>query len=85
MRTSSSSASLAGILVLGALLAPGPRAHAQTDPLPSWNDGPAKQAILSFVKGTTDPASPKFVPPAERIATFDQDGTLWVSHPCIRR
>jgi len=81
MRTSSSSASLAGILVLGALLAPGPRAHAQTDPLPSWNDGPAKQAILSFVKGTTDPASPKFVPPAERIATFDQDGTLWVSHP----
>jgi len=81
MRTTCSSASLAGILVLGALLAPGPRAHAQTDPLPSWNDGPAKQSILSFVKGTTDPASPKFVRPAERIATFDQDGTLWVSHP----
>jgi hypothetical protein len=51
------------------------------DPLPSWNDGPAKQAILNFVKTTTDPASPKFVPPEARITTFDQDGTLWVSHP----
>ena len=51
------------------------------DPLPSWNDGPAKQAIVNFVQATTDAASPKFVPPAERIATFDQDGTLWVEHP----
>jgi phosphoglycolate phosphatase-like HAD superfamily hydrolase len=51
------------------------------DPLPSWNDGPAKQAILTFVKTTTDPASPKFVPPTARIVTFDQDGTLWVEHP----
>ena len=51
------------------------------DPLPSWNEGPAKQAILDFVKSTTDPASPKFVAPEARIATFDQDGTLWVSHP----
>ena len=49
--------------------------------LPSWNDGPAKQAILDFVRATTDPASPKLVPPEERIATFDQDGTLWVEHP----
>ena len=47
----------------------------------SWNDGPAKQAILDFVRATTDPASPKLVPPEERIATFDQDGTLWVEHP----
>jgi phosphoglycolate phosphatase-like HAD superfamily hydrolase len=54
---------------------------AQTDPLPSWNDGPAKQAIVKFVQTTTEKASPKFVPPAERIATFDQDGTLWVEHP----
>jgi phosphoglycolate phosphatase-like HAD superfamily hydrolase len=54
---------------------------AQTDPLPSWNDGPAKQAIVAFVKDTTTQGSPKFVPPAERIATFDQDGTLWVEHP----
>ena len=50
-------------------------------PLPSWNDGPAKQAILDFVRVTTDPASKDFVPPEERIATFDQDGTLWVEHP----
>jgi phosphoglycolate phosphatase-like HAD superfamily hydrolase len=49
--------------------------------LPSWSDGPAKQAVLDFVKVTTDKASPKFVPPEERIATFDQDGTLWVEHP----
>ena len=49
--------------------------------LPSWNEGPAKQAILDFVRDTTDRASPKFVPPEERIATFDQDGTLWVEHP----
>jgi len=54
---------------------------AADDPLPSWNDGPAKQAIVAFVKVTTDSASPKFVPPEERIATFDQDGTLWVEHP----
>jgi len=51
------------------------------DPLPSWNDGPAKQAIVDFIQATTTQGSPKFVPPAERIATFDQDGTLWVEHP----
>jgi phosphoglycolate phosphatase-like HAD superfamily hydrolase len=56
------------------------QAQAQ-DPLPSWNDGPAKQAILNFVKTTTDPSSPKFLPTEARLATFDQDGTLWVSHP----
>jgi phosphoserine phosphatase len=56
-------------------------ARAQTDPLPSWNDGAAKQAIIHFVKETTDQASPKFVPPAERIATFDNDGTLWCEQP----
>jgi len=57
------------------------RAQTPTTALASWNDGPAKQAILEFVRATTDQASPKFVPPAERIATFDQDGTLWVEHP----
>ena len=50
-------------------------------PLPSWNDGPAKLAIVEFVRATTDKGSPKFVPPEQRIATFDQDGTLWVEHP----
>jgi phosphoglycolate phosphatase-like HAD superfamily hydrolase len=51
------------------------------EPLPSWNDGPAKQTIVDFVRATTDKSNPKFVPSAERIATFDQDGTLWVEHP----
>jgi len=54
---------------------------AQTDPLPSWNDGAAKTAIVAFVRTTTDPTSKNFVPPSERIVTFDQDGTLWVEHP----
>jgi phosphoglycolate phosphatase-like HAD superfamily hydrolase len=56
-------------------------AFAQSGPLPSWNDGAAKKAITDFVRATTDPAGPNFVPVAERIATFDQDGTLWVEHP----
>jgi len=67
------------VLALGVLLAF--CAQAQSDPLPSWNDGAAKQAIVRFVNATTTPTSPSFVPPAERIATFDQDGTLWVEHP----
>ena len=56
-------------------------AVAQTDPLPSWNDGAAKQAIINFVKATTDPASSELVPEKDRVAAFDQDGTLWVEHP----
>lgn len=51
------------------------------DPLPSWNDGPAKKSIIDFVRATTSETSPDFVPEDERIATFDQDGTLWVEHP----
>jgi phosphoglycolate phosphatase-like HAD superfamily hydrolase len=57
------------------------RVSAADDPLPSWNDGAAKQEIVAFVRATTDAASPTFVPPEARIATFDQDGTLWVEHP----
>jgi hypothetical protein len=57
------------------------QASAQTDPLPSWNDGPARKAIVEFVQATTDKANPKFVAPEARIATFDQDGTLWVEQP----
>ncbi len=68
-------------VLLVPMLAAALPARAQTDPLPSWNDGAAKEAILEFVKATTDQASPKFVPPSERIATFDQDGTLWVEQP----
>jgi phosphoserine phosphatase len=51
-------------------------------PLASWNEGSAKAAIVAFVRATTDPASPDFVSEKDRIATFDQDGTLWVEHPC---
>ncbi len=51
------------------------------DPLPSWNDGAAKQAILNFVRVTTNSSSGQFVPPAERVACFDQDGTTWVEQP----
>ena len=54
---------------------------AQFDWLPSWNDGPVKQAIIKFVQTTTDSKNAQFVPPEQRIATFDQDGTLWVEHP----
>jgi len=56
-------------------------AHAQRDPLPSWNNGPAKQAIISFVRDTTEKSSSKYVEPKDRVATFDQDGTLWTEHP----
>jgi len=50
-------------------------------PLPSWNEGPARQAILDFVRATTDRSSPNHVAPEDRVAVFDQDGTLWVEHP----
>jgi hypothetical protein len=53
----------------------------RSDPLPSWNEGPAKDAILGFVRDTTEKSSTKYVEPADRIATFDQDGTLWTEHP----
>jgi phosphoglycolate phosphatase-like HAD superfamily hydrolase len=59
----------------------GGAARAQTDPLPSWNDGNTKKAIIDFVQATTTQGRPTFVQPAERIATFDQDGTLWVEKP----
>jgi hypothetical protein len=73
---------LAGLPGLPAfLVAASPAAAQATAPLASWNDGPAKQAILDFVRATTDPASKDLVPPEERVATFDQDGTLWVEHP----
>src|SRR5438093_3869732 len=51
------------------------------DPLSSWNDGPAKQSITEFVAKVTKEGSPDFVPPEERIATFDNDGTLWCEQP----
>jgi phosphoserine phosphatase len=57
-------------------------AYAQPkDPLPSWNDGAAKQGIVAFVKSVTEKGGKNFVPSAERIATFDNDGTLWAEQP----
>ena len=56
-------------------------ARAAPDPLPSWNDGAAKRRILAFVQAVTDPASNDHVPAGERIATFDNDGTLWAEKP----
>jgi len=53
------------------------------DPLPSWNDGPTKRAILAFVTAVTDASAPTFVPPAERVAVFDHDGTLVCEKPLI--
>ena len=54
---------------------------AAQQPMPSWNDGPAKTAIIDFVRNVTQQGSRNFVPPAERIATFDNDGTLWSEQP----
>lgn len=52
-----------------------------SDPLPSWNNGTAKQKIIEFVEEAIDQSSPNYLKPSDRIATFDQDGTLWVEHP----
>jgi len=73
--------SFRAILVLFVLLSGGIGTYAERDPLPSWYDGAAKKAILSFVKETTEKSSPKYVQPGDRIAAFDQDGTLWTEHP----
>ena len=54
------------------------------DPLPSWNEGPAKEAILFFVTKVTDEDAPDYVPPEDRIATFDNDGTLWCEKPTVQ-
>jgi hypothetical protein len=67
---------LATALMLAAL-----PAFAQTDPLPSWNDGPTKQAIVAFVQKVTDKQGRDYVAPDDRIATFDNDGTLWIEQP----
>jgi phosphoglycolate phosphatase-like HAD superfamily hydrolase len=72
---------LNSLVVLAAGLAIATQALATTDPLPSWNDGDTKQAIVAFVDATTDESSPHFVPPEDRIATFDNDGTLWTEQP----
>jgi phosphoglycolate phosphatase-like HAD superfamily hydrolase len=75
-----STKSFAAVLALLSILSVDSAAHAQ-DLLPSWNDGAAKKAIFDFVARTTKEGGPDFVPVAERIATFDNDGTLWCEQP----
>jgi len=68
----------AAIVVLALAAFP---SRAAGDPLPSWNDGATKSAIVAFVAAATKQDAPSFVPPAERIAVFDNDGTLWAEQP----
>lgn len=68
-------ATLACVLALIATIAQA------ADPLPAWNDGKSKQSIVDFVKRVTTRSGKDFVPPAERIAVFDNDGTLWAEQP----
>jgi len=72
---------LSAFIVLFTLILGGVAAAQAADPLSSWNDGPAKQAIVEFVGKITKEGSPDFVPVSERIATFDNDGTLWAEQP----
>jgi len=83
MRTAGAVIRLRGmyVLVLGFLLLAGGCATVRTDPLPSWNDGSVKQTIVGFVLKVTTPGTPDFVPAPERIATFDNDGTMWAEQP----
>lgn len=69
------------LAALGLSLAALPALAQGADPLPSWRAGPRKQALLDFVAAVTREGGPDFVPPAARIATFDNDGTLWVEQP----
>lgn len=74
-----SSAVLSGVTGLRGIASASPRG--EDDPLPSWNEGAVKGALLDFVRRVTTEGGPEFVPPAERIATFDNDGTLWCEQP----
>ena len=77
----SAAAVLRGVVAFVFILAAAQAAAAQKDPLPSWNDTAVKTAIMDFVARVTDKNGPGYVPPEERIATFDHDGTLWVEQP----
>lgn len=68
-------------LLVAVIVAGGSFESRAQDVLASWRDGAARQQIIDFVGTVTDPDSPDFVPPADRIATFDNDGTLWVEKP----
>jgi phosphoglycolate phosphatase-like HAD superfamily hydrolase len=81
MRTSPNTVRIIFALIILSFGAASATAQSTRDPLPAWNNGPAKQSILNFVAKVTKEGSPDFVPPAERIATFDNDGTLWAEQP----
>jgi phosphoserine phosphatase len=70
-----------GVAAAAAALCVGCASASHADPLPSWREGATKQAIVAFVERTTGKASADYVPTAERIATFDNDGTLWAEQP----
>ncbi|HVJ79134.1 MAG TPA: haloacid dehalogenase-like hydrolase, partial [Hyphomicrobium sp.] len=69
---------MAGLLLVALLVS---SLAAQSDPLPSWNDGPAKQSIIDFVVRVTKSGDAEYVPEARRVAVFDNDGTLWAEQP----
>jgi phosphoglycolate phosphatase-like HAD superfamily hydrolase len=69
------------VTFLAACASPVAYVNSSTDPLPSWNDGPSKQAILEFVAAVTDENDQDYVVPSQRIAVFDNDGTLWIEQP----
>ncbi|HEX2653405.1 MAG TPA: HAD family hydrolase [Xanthobacteraceae bacterium] len=69
------------VIAIAANFAPGRHVFAQVDPLPSWNESGAKQSIVSFVSAATREGSSEFIPVSQRIATFDNDGTLWIEQP----
>lgn len=72
---------LTGVLMLGLCAGTAEQTWAQSDPLPSWNDGAAKKSITDFVSRVTTQGQPDYVVPASRIAVFDNDGTLWCEQP----
>jgi hypothetical protein len=80
MRNARAALGFAAALCVGLAVLAGP-VPAQSDPLPSWNDGATKAAIVDFVSRVTKDGGPDFVPPERRIATFDNDGTLWAEQP----
>jgi len=83
MRKTLAFAAVSSLMVLASCARPvaDEPAAVATDPLPSWNEGAAKDAVLEFVDRVTDPAGPDFVAEPERIAVFDNDGTLWAEQP----
>jgi hypothetical protein len=72
---------MAAAIILTAVLASSAPLWAQTDPLPSWNEGAANKTITDFVGRVTAPGTADFVPAEARVATFDNDGTLWTEQP----